>query len=47
MKEELLELYKKYCEAVDEDDLHFTEHDYFKDRLIMFMFWLDNGFIKW
>jgi len=47
MKEEILKLYKEYCDEIDNDDLHFTMHDWFKGDFYHFMFWLENGFISW
>ncbi len=45
LKENLVELYREYCEYIDADDYHVTDHDYYKNSLSGFMFWLKKGFI--
>lgn len=47
MREELLKLYKEYCDYIDEDYLHTTRHEYFKESFGEFMYWLENGFVNY
>lgn len=46
MKNELLKLYKEYCDYVDADNDHYTDHEYYKGSLELFMEWAEKGFIS-
>jgi len=43
IKEELLRLYREYCEHVDNDNDQVTYHADYKGNFALFMFWLETG----
>lgn len=45
-KQELIELYSDYCEYIDNDNNHSSEHDYYKSSLKHFFEWLEKSYIS-
>lgn len=43
MKEELLKLYKEYCDYIDSDNDFVTYHADYKGNLALFMRWIKIG----
>ena len=46
MRPQLIELYQSYCDYIDKDEWHFTEHGYYKSNLALFMEWVRDGEIS-
>jgi hypothetical protein len=45
MKEEILKLYKEYCDEVDRDERHWSEHEDYKKDFGKFMKYLEDGVV--
>jgi len=43
IKEELLKLYKEYCEHIDSDNDQVTYHQDYKANLALFMLWIEKS----